>query len=288
MIIMSIKNESLIRLTEAITKPTSYSSVKEDFFKYLEIRADDYSDIELSNPELTKIRRRMSRLTTGASAAIPIVCPGPAGCPFAQKCPFVLLDKERRQEDPVNFKSVVPKGRECLVEIELLQNWTRVYAEEYGAEETSFTDLAMISELAEIELMLWRLNNNLAKPENADLTQWSVVGIDKEGNSISKREVNTLFEIKERLSNRKSRVIKLLVGDRQEKYKRDAALKLKDAGDASTNAALLKGKITQLLQEAEKIITPLKEAEGSVVEATVEETISPEDLINDPDLQGGE
>ena len=60
----------------------------------------------------------------------------------------------------------------------MLNEYTRLYLYEYDIDENSFTDIQMVRELAEIELMLWRLNNNLAKPENAELVQLVVVGVD--------------------------------------------------------------------------------------------------------------
>lgn len=176
----------------------------------------------------------------------------------------------------------------CLIEVNLLNQWTRLYIKEYEIDEYNFTDFQMVRELAEIELMLWRLNNNLAKPENAELIQESIVGIDREGNALTRKEINSYIEAKERLQNRKSKIIKLMVGDRQEKYKREAALRIKGNEDPSTNAAQLRGKIDRLLKQAKTLDLQVKEKEGKIidskdlpVEQEEEKPLTPDDIINE-------
>jgi len=230
--------------------------------------------------EARQIKRHLQNLSTGSSSAIPLICGGAARCPFAERCPFLRVDRERRAEDPDNFRSCVPIGKQCPEELNLLNEWTRLYTIEYQIEENSFTEFQMVRELAEIELMLWRLNNNLAKPERAALIQTVDVGVDREGNVLHREEASAFFEAKERLQNRKSRLVKLLVGDRQEKYKREASLKQRDMGDPSTQSAKLKQSIESQLLDLQKRARKLQEAVGSkdIVEAKI---VSPEDIIED-------
>jgi len=276
----------LIKLDGTLIKSDG-SQVKSNYFKFLELLPDDYSDITYTPEEALKVRAHMSHLSTGSSAAIPLTCAGLAKCPFQERCPFVRIDKERRKLDKTS-KLVTPIGRQCLVEINLLNEWTRLYIMEFEVDETSFFEMRTANELAEIELMLWRLNNNLAKPEYAELVQETVVGVDKEGNALTRKEVNAFVEAKDKFNNRKSRLIKHMVGDREGDYKRKAALRLKDEGDPSTTSAQLKGQITRLLREAEKGVLALKEAEGDVIEVDGEKTaqstpgaVTPEDLIGE-------
>ena len=253
---------------------------KSNFFKFLDLQPDDYSDISFTPEEAKKIRGHLTHLSTGSAAAIPLYCGGAAVCPFSARCPFLKLDRERRRKDP-NSDLITPIGRSCLVEVNLLNEWTRLYIQEYDIQEENFTEFMMVRELAEIELMLWRLNNNLAKPEHATLVQDTVVGIDREGNPLRRQEVTALFEAKERLQNRKSRLIKLMVGDRQEKYKKEAALKMKSEDDPSISSARLRGQIDNLLSKARILDMQLKEAEGKVVDAEYHDAVqTPEDIID--------
>jgi hypothetical protein len=134
--------------------------------------------------------------------------------------------------------------------------------------------------------MLWRINNGLSKEDNAELIQETVVGTDRDGTPLTRKEMNTLVDVRERMVNRKSKLVKLMVGDRQEKYKREAALKTREEKDPSTSAAQLRNKITLLLKDAETKVLQLQEKEGNVIDVPYqedspkEETITPESLID--------
>ena len=272
----------LIKLDGTMIKSDG-SKTKSDFFKFLELYPDDYSDISYTPEQARSIRSHLQFLSTGASAAIPLICGGAAVCPFAERCPFVKEDKIAKKENP-KAKPITPVGRQCLVEVTLLNEWTKLFINEYEVDPKNFSEFQMVRELAEIELMLWRLNNNLAKPQHAELIQETVVGVDRAGNPLTRLEINALLEAKERLQNRKSRIVKLMVGDRQEKYKELAATKMRSEDDPSSNAAKLRGQMDRILAQAKDLDRKIKEAEGNIVDAEIveaeEDVLTPEDLIN--------
>jgi hypothetical protein len=74
-----------------------------------------------------------------------------------------------------------------------------------------------------------------------------------------------------------------MVGDRESKYKRDAALRTKDSGDPSTSAALLKQHITSQLRLLQTQARQLQELEGSpdIIETEIDQVLSPEDIIGE-------
>jgi hypothetical protein len=276
-----LDNVALVKLDGTLIKKDG-TQEKSNFFDFLQIQPDDYSDMSWTPEEANRIKKQLQRLSTGASAALPITCGGPAICPFADRCVFVVEDKKRKLEDPL-AKQITPVGKQCLVELNLLDEWTRLYIEEYGIEPDTFTEFQMVRELAEIELMLWRLNNNMAKPEHSQLVQETIVGITKEGTPLTRWEVSAFFEAKERLQNRKSRLVKLMVGDRQEKYKRVAALRQRSEDDPSISAAKLRSEIERVIVQAKNLHIQLDAADGNIID--VKElpqdsgNISPEDLI---------
>lgn len=277
----------MIKLNGTLMKSDG-TSYKSDFFKFLELHPDDYSDISYTPEEANKVRMHLMHLSTGSSAAVPMMCGGAARCPFASRCPFVAIDKERIAEEGPACKKATPVGRTCLVEVNLLNEWTRYYVNEYDIEDNSFTELTMVRELAEIELMLWRIKNNLAKPENAELVQDVIVGVDKQGEPLTRQESSAFFDMVERLNNRKAKLVKLMVGDRQEKYKKEAALKIRESVDPSTSAAQLRGKIQKLLEEADKGAKALAHKEAIDINPEGEDagestTLTPEDLIGHSD-----
>lgn len=279
---MSDEEKTLVKVDQALVDHQLKSEkATSGLFHFLGIHRDNYSHLSFTPEEARSIRSHLSHLVTGATAAIPLVCGGEKLCPFKESCPFIRADRARVKAG-VGGKKLTPVGLQCLVEVELLSKWTFFYIDEYEIDETSFTEVQMVRELAEIELMLWRLNNNLAKPENAELVQEVNVGIDKEGNALTRQEVNAFITAKETLNNRKSKIVKLMVGDRQEKYKREAALKLKNDGDPSTTAATLRNQMDLLVRQTQKLNLDLKQIEGKVIDVEVEDKpLTPEDLIDD-------
>lgn len=277
-------------------------SLKSQFFDFLDIDLDRYKEVEYTREEALYIKKRMQHLSTGSAAALPLICKGPE-CPFARKCPFIAVDEMRQKNwneaqengmaqfsEPPLFQT--PIGKHCLVEVNLLNEWTRLYINEFDVGEESFVELGFCRELAEIEVMLWRLNNGLSKEENAELVQETAVGVDRTGAVVMRKEMNTLLEAREKMVNRKSKLIKLMVGDRQEKYKKEAALKTREDADPSTSAAALRNKITRLLKEAETSVLKLQESEGNIIDVPYAESnerpevITPESLINAVDQKG--
>lgn len=299
------KKEKLVKLDGTIIHKdgdgAAITSYKSNYFSFLKLKPEDYSDITYTEEEALRIKQHMLHLSTGATAAIPLICPGEVICPFARKCPLVLETHNRRKVDPT-APTLVPVGRTCPVESDLLNLWTTFYIEEYAVLDSttttetpntpstslgsSFTELQMCRELAEIDLLLWRVNNSLSKSSEATLIQDDIVAIDKEGNVLKKRSISALFEVKEKLSNRKSRLVKLMVGDRQEKYKRDSALKTRDLQDSSSRTSELKSQLNKLISRAREIEKKVALTDGSIIDVQIEEVNTPVQDNNNPSSDG--
>jgi len=255
----------------------------------LKLDPSTYKNLSLT-PEQTKhLQHFMTNLSTGSTAAIPLTCAGQR-CPFSETCPLHQIGQ-------------APIGESCLFEVKLLQLWREQFVLEYDIDPESMTELFLVNELAEVELMLYRLNRNLAKPEHAELVQDEVVAVSREGNTLTKRAVSAFLIAKETLLNRRNKVIKFMVGDRQEKYKRDAALKLRTDNDPSKGTAELRRELQSLIQAAKaqsalsvSEATPLQlsssssgpNQEGKVINIDEEplsppirKPMAPEDLISD-------
>ena len=231
---------------------------KSSYFRFLKHDLDNYEDIELEPQEAKKIHAHLQKLSTGSTAMIPLYCAGPQ-CPFAHRCPLVQINK-------------APIGRQCIIEVELMREWTLRYFEEYDVDPNNFTEIGYINELAEIEVLLQRLNMNLAKPENAELVIDQIAHISHDGTPILQKQLSPFMEQKERLQNRRSKVIKLMVGDRQERYKKESALKVKMEQDPSSQMAQMRGKLEALQRNISLIEDdPSPAKEGKV---------TPQDLID--------
>jgi hypothetical protein len=236
----------------------------------LESGAEDYSSIELTEKEEENLVKILKKMATGAAAFSPMRCAG-SECPFAIECPLVQM---KPAGHPQHGKAPVTKP--CLLEETMLKEAVMNYVTEYEVDPNNFTELGICTELAEIEVLQWRLTMALRRPENAGLVIDQVIGVDPRTNEqITQLQVSPIFEQKQKLANRKSRLVKLMVGDRQEKYKKEAALKERTGDDPSSQMASVKRKLDELQQSVKM---KQRETDGEVIEA---EIVSPEDLINE-------
>jgi hypothetical protein len=155
----------------------------------------------------------------------------------------------------------------CLIEVELLKDWIIRYFDEYDVDPNNFTEIGYVNELAEIEIHLMRLNMNLAKAENSELVIDQVAGFSSDGTPVIQKQISPFMELKDKLQSRRSKIIKLMVGDRQEKYKKESALKVKLDTDPSSKMAEMRRKLESLHQQLDK------------------QSSSVQDLIDSPDDQ---
>jgi hypothetical protein len=227
-------------------------------FEILDIPLDDYSDIEFSESEVRRIRMHVMKMKTGIQAMAPILCSGPVKCPFRYRCPIV--DRNIRTPDgkDIDFHNQdikkFPLLRQCLWEKELLDFQRRRYIEEYDVNVDSPTEMGMVNKLAELDLYEMRATMILAhgddKSEGLDLLKQQTTGISITGETTKRMEIHPAFELKERIQRARGEILKSMVGTRREKYKQAAALKQSDYSDASSAAAALKDRITQIEKEA--------------------------------------
>jgi len=239
---------------------------KTKFFKYLDYDFDDYSDISYTPAEARRIANHINKLQTGSTAMVPLYCGGNM-CPFFDHCPLAKMNK-------------LPLNRKCLLEVQMLKHWIYQYMQEYNVDPENFTEVGYCNELSEIEIYLWRINNNLAKPENADLMVEQSVGVDKQGDPIYQQQLSPLMELKEKLQNRRSRIVKLMVGDRQERYKREAALKQKDESDPSSHQAEMRRKIEALKRRFDNQLDTNQETKSLPAGKKEPIILTPDELIN--------
>jgi hypothetical protein len=247
---------------------------KTKFFKTLAKDIDNYDDISFTPDEAIAINNHISKLQTGSTAIVPLICAGlPSGdpndpnynkgCPFSDRCVFCEMGKP-------------PLLRACLLETNMLKYWVLQFMQEYEVDPENMTEVLYCNELSEIEIYLWRLNNNLAKPTNAELVVDQPIGTDRDGNPILQKQLSPFMEAKEKLLNRKSKIIKLMVGDRESRYKKEAALKKREDGDASTQQAELRRKIDDLNRRISKMSTI--EEDGKISEP--ETILTPDALLS--------
>jgi hypothetical protein len=255
---MSDKHELVTLKGLAITEDGKIT--KSGYFEFLKVNLDDYSDLEFTPEEARKVSNHLRKLSTGSTAMTPMYCAGNL-CPFANRCPLQQIGK-------------APIGKQCLIEVQLMKEWIIRYIEEYDIDPNNFTEVAYVNELAEIEVLLMRLNMNIAKAENAELVIDQEVGATNQGDPIVQKNVSPFMDLKDRLQARRSKIIKLMVGDRQEKYKKEAALKVKLDADPSSKMAQMRTRIENLTRQLDNMSSEVQSTQDSG-------NLSPQDVINE-------
>jgi len=222
--------------------------VRHNWFKGLNLNPAKYADILLTPEEARQIHAAQNRMKIGATSSTPLICYGGSVCPMAASCPFVQLQKQLDAEG--EQRNVVPIGRTCPVETELLFEWVARYAEEFGVTDDpgNYTDQRVILELAECEVLEHRMNAVLAA-KYQDLTEDKIVAVVYDENGEREQHVKDVadaMKVKEKIYTRKERLRKNLVATRYDQYKREAALNETNKVDAANLQADLRQKLQQI------------------------------------------
>lgn len=240
---------------------------KSNYFRWIGHDLDQYDMVKLSPEEARRIDTHLRKLSTGSQAMIPMYCAGPS-CPFAARCPLQQIDK-------------APISKQCLLEVQLLKEFIIRYFNEFDVDPNNFTEVGYVNELAEILILEMRLNMALARPENAELMIDQVANVTSDGTPIIQKQLSPFMEQKERLANRRSRIIKLMVGDRQEKYKKEAALKVKLDSDPSSRMSQMRSKLEKLQRQLDNLSSEIPDTDSKPGgERQDDGFLSAEDVIN--------
>ncbi len=158
----------------------------------------------------------------GFFADIPIVCNGKPtwckdedgeeevlhkGCPYYTVCP--LKDHE---EEMSHF---------CAIEKYLITNLVQAYAQDLGISSTAAIDISEIKDLIRIDVQLSRLDRQ-TQLEPDDFV-YQITSYDQDGRAATRIEEHPKHQLRERLLNRKNRLLKDLMATR-ESYKSQISL----------------------------------------------------------------
>lgn len=237
---------------------------KSNYFRWIGHDLDQYDQIKMTPEQARALDTHLRKLSTGSTAMVPMYCAGPS-CPFAGRCPLQSMDK-------------APVGKQCLLEVQLLKEFIIRYFNEFDIDPNNFTEVGYVNELAEILILEMRLNMSLSRPENAELMIDQVASIGSDGTPIIQKQLSPYMEQKEKLAARRSRIIKLMVGDRQEKYKKEAALKVKLDADPSSRMSRMRSQLEKLQRQLDNLSTEIPTESGGTEQDAGH--LSPEDLIN--------
>lgn len=198
-----------------------------DFFKFLKLPSEHYASLEkeMTPEQALKFRNHIIRMKVGTSAIIPMLCGGQR-CPV-KHCPF---------HEYKNW----PLGQPCPIESNLVAVWMKNYVDDLEVDPESRTELILVNQLVECDIIDYRANVALSADEEA----WTLLKIDITiiGDGVTNETTNPhpILEIKEKTQGRRLRILESLAATRKERIKRAAALGGLEGGDIGVHWDALK------------------------------------------------
>ena len=228
-------NAALLRL-DGIQIAEDGKVSKTDFFKFLDLPAGDYTNLEktMTPEQALKFRNHVVRMKYGTAAAIPLLCAG-RQCPVKQ-CPF---------HSGENW----PISEPCPIEGKLISMWMRSYMEDLGIDPENITEMVLINKVVEADIIDYRINIALSGGNDKEAsTLLKTDTVETEHATSTSTNIHPLLDIKEKYHKIRQSVLETFAATRREKYKRAAALKKREDEDVSTHMADLKKTINKLNQ----------------------------------------
>lgn len=138
-------------------------------------------------------------------ANIPMICRGER-CPYYNTCELLAMEM-----NPNEFI-----GERCPAEIAKVIRKTQGYMDTLWVDETNMVDVGLVKELVDIEMVLDRINRQLAV--DSSLTEEVVTAVNPNtGDAYTRQEVKKLFDLKNSMQNRKDKLLTLLNSTRKDK-----------------------------------------------------------------------
>lgn len=175
----------------------------------------------LPEEKVQKIKSRINSYKTGVYASAPIVCYGPAKCPFIGKCPIPNLDENGTLE--IGDDSFYPIGRECLMEKFLVEQKTIDYLQYLDVDPNNPVEMGIVNELALIDLYKNRcllvLSQGDKNGQGRDFLLVDVLGFNENGDKAESTKLHPVVDMIEKLERRRERWLERLMETRESKAK---------------------------------------------------------------------
>jgi hypothetical protein len=210
-----------------------------EYFRFLKSDLDEYLPFyqKLTVETASKLRRQLMSMRTGTHSVVPLICAGGSKCPIAKahKCPFNIYDANGEIDLAA---SVYPLLLPCPIEKDILYSRIEGYAIEYNADVDSPSDIALLSKLAQLDIMDMRCDVQLAAGDRfgqgQDLLSSHVASINPvTGDTYLDIKVHPLIELKEKIHKQRMEILDVMLGTRKAKAKAK-----KDAGEQEQTSDL--------------------------------------------------
>jgi hypothetical protein len=183
----------------------------------LTFRMNQYSDIDFTKDEISKLAEQFMYIETGSSTGLVMIC-SKKKCLYKNRCPLFVNNR-------------CPEGKECIHENKVLIDAMDRYITSFEIEPDNYAEMVMVNQLVEYELIEHRCNAILSL-EHTDMKMESIIGVDDEGQIITKEEISHALNIKLQVFKNKMMLLQEFTATRKEKYKKQAALKQAQDGPA--------------------------------------------------------
>lgn len=168
--------------------------------------------------EVKTAAQKLRSLLFGKVAHLPLICPRAQNCVYEHTCPF---------------KPKEPVGKACPVESAFVIEKLNGYRDELVVDTFKETDYTLVSRLVELEIFDMRLSAMLAQGKYQNPVYPQVFSVGESG-AVYEDQANPLYEMKEKLSREKIKLLSVLVETPEARYKKQAALKEAEAGRYDT------------------------------------------------------
>jgi len=145
---------------------------------------------------------RPQKTRTAMFSSIPMNCEAEK-CIFASTCPLLK-------------ENLAPKGNPCPIEMGMVAQFTMEYMEQLEVNPNNLVEVSMIRDLVDQEVQYLRKSKLLAKEH---FIQENIIGIDKDGNPIFKKELHLAVELEDKLHKRRRDLRNQLLATREAKAK---------------------------------------------------------------------
>jgi hypothetical protein len=196
----------------------------------LALRMNQYNNLDITEEQAINIAKSFVNIELGSATNLVAIC-SKAKCLYKDRCELYHINR-------------APEGMECLHENKVMSHAMDQYVQSLGIDIANYPEMVMVNQLVEYELIEFRCNAILSY-DHINMKMKSVIGIDVEGNVITKEDISHALQIKMQVFKNKQQLLESFTATRKEKYKKQAALKEAKEGHAKVLSAM-KNKLKEL------------------------------------------
>jgi hypothetical protein len=198
---------------------------------------NQYADINFTQDEIAKLAEQFQYIELGSATGLIMICKK-AKCLYKSRCPLFTNNR-------------CPEGKECLHENIVLKEAMANYVDSFEVDLNNYAEMVMVNQLVEYELIEHRCNAILSH-DHTDMKMESIIGVDDEGQIITKEEISHALNIKLQIQKNKRGLFEDFTATRSQKWKKQAALKQAQDGPAKILSSMKK----KILEQKEKAVVP--------------------------------